>query len=359
MAKNSKLNGKKRKYKFVSGKKTGLPPGSLVHTGDSSSTSVKMSFTKYGKDYHEELIIESLDKISFTPNSSEIQWYDFIGVHDKSVLEKIGSMFNLHPLVLEDIMNTSQRPKIEEYEGYSYIVLRKIHEASSSEQISIILGDNYIISFQEHDPDSLTSIKQALESQKSRLRGRKADYLAYRIIDVIIDEYFSHLESLGERIESLEEEVTDNPQKSTLNQIHGIKRELILLRRSIWPAREVIGRLTRTDDEIVSQDTRIYLRDVYDHTIQVIDTIESYRDITASLLDIYLSSISNRMGEVMKVLTVIATIFIPLTFIAGVYGMNFLNMPELEWEYGYFMVLAFMGSIMIAMLIFFRRKEWI
>jgi magnesium transporter len=357
--KEKSRSGNKRKYRFVSGKKKGLPPGTLVHTGDDSLHDVQIHRISYSSEHHEASIISSYDDIAFAPSNDSLLWYDFIGVHDKAVLEKIGSIFNLHPLVLEDIMNISQRPKIEEYDNYLYIVIRRIHDSSAGEQISMVVGDNFVLTFQEHYPDSLLSVKAAIGASKAKLRFKNTDYLAYRIIDLIIDEYFMLLEGMGERIETLEEEVTSNPQRHSLTQIHGLKRELILVRRTVWPAREVISRLARSDSGIVHDDTKLYLRDVYDHTVQVIDTVESYRDIVTSLLDIYLSSISNRMGEVMKVLTIIATIFIPLTFIAGVYGMNFHNMPELEWEYGYFAVLGVMGAIMVGMLLFFRRKGWV
>ena len=297
-------------------------------------------------------------------NRPGVTWLDIDGVHQAEILEAVGAQVNLHPLVIEDIHNTYQRPKVEDYEEYLYIVLKMISWDEDSkeilgEQVSLILGQNYVLSFKEDPGDIFDPIRQRLREGKGRIRKMGADYLAYALLDQVVDHYFLVLENLGEQIEDLEEELVTNPDASTLQTIHHLKRELIFLRKSVWPLREAISSLERGESPLFQSETLVYLRDVYDHTIQVIDTIETFRDMVSGMLDIYLSSISNRMNEVMKVLTIIATIFIPLTFIAGVYGMNFVNMPELQWPGGYFMVWGVMIVIFIGMLIFFKRKKWL
>jgi len=297
-------------------------------------------------------------------NASGVTWLDVDGVHQNEILEAVGVHVNLHPLVIEDIHNTYQRPKVEDYEDYLYIVLKMISWDVDSteiqaEQVSLILGQNYVLSFKEDPGDIFDSIRTRLQEGKGRIRKLGADYLAYSLLDQVVDNYFIVLENLGEQIEDLEEELVTNPDASTLQTIHHLKRELIFLRKSIWPLREAISSLERGESSLFQPETLVYLRDVYDHTIQVIDTIETFRDMVSGMLDIYLSSVSNHMNEVMKVLTIIATIFIPLTFIAGIYGMNFVNMPELQWPWGYFMVWGVMIIIFIGMLIFFKRKKWL
>jgi magnesium transporter len=297
-------------------------------------------------------------------NTTGITWLDIDGVHDASLLESVTAHANLHPLVVEDIHNTYQRPKVEDYDEYLYIVLKMISwdevtRQAQAEQVSLILGRNHVLSFKENPGDLFDPVCIRIREGKGRIRRSGADYLAYALLDQVVDHYFLVLENLGEGIEDLEEELVTNPDASTLQNIHHLKRELIFLRKSVWPLREAISRLERGESPLFRSDTLVYLRDIYDHTIQVIDTIETFRDMVSGMLDIYLSSISNRMNEVMKVLTIIATIFIPLTFIAGIYGMNFAYMPELQWPWGYFMVWAVMVIIVIGMLIYFKRKGWL
>jgi magnesium transporter len=297
-------------------------------------------------------------------NTPGVTWLDIDGVHQNEVLESVGAQINLHPLVVEDIHNTYQRPKVEDYEDYLYIVLKMISWGEDSkeiqaEQVSLILGPSYVLSFKEDPGDIFDPVRLRLREGKGRIRKLGADYLAYSLLDQVVDNYFLVLENLGEQIEDLEEELVTNPDASTLQTIHHLKRELIFLRKSVWPLREAISSLERGESPLFHPETLVYLRDVYDHTIQVIDTIETFRDMVSGMLDIYLSSISNRMNEVMKVLTIIATIFIPLTFIAGIYGMNFVNMPELQWPWGYFMVWGVMITIVIALVIYFKRKGWL
>jgi magnesium transporter len=286
------------------------------------------------------------------------------GVHDVEIIRHLGERFALHPLVLEDIVNTGQRPKIEDYDDYLFIVLRMLRPTGggefTSEQLSMILGPSYLFTFQEGlQGDVFDMVRERLRNNKGKGRAMGADYLAYALIDAIVDSYFSVLEDLGERIVNLEEELTLAPDTTTLHEINNIKKEIIFLRKAVWPLREAVSFLERGDSHLLSPATRLYFRDVYDHTVQVIDTVETYRDLLSGMLDLYLSSISNRTNEIMKFLTVIGTIFMPLTFLVGVYGMNFKHMPELEWHNGYFMLWGLMIGLSIAMIIYFRRKRWL
>jgi magnesium transporter len=287
------------------------------------------------------------------------------GVHQVEAVEKLGNCFGLHPLVLEDILNTDQRPKMEIYGDYVYIVLKMLYGSGprrlvETEQVSLILGSNFVISFQEGiEGDVFDPVRERIRSGKGFIRKMGADYLAYSLIDTIVDNYFVILEGLGERVELLEEELLVHSTTTTIQEIHKFKNEMILVRRMVWPLREVISGLGRRESPLIKETTEIYLRDVYDHTVQVMDTIEVYREMLSGMLDIYLSSVSNRLNSVMKVLTIIATIFMPLTFIAGIYGMNFKYMPELEWRWGYPAVWLIVAVIGISMLIYFKKKKWL
>jgi magnesium transporter len=287
-----------------------------------------------------------------------------VGIQQVEVLEKLGNCFGVHPLALEDILNTEQRPKVEDYGEDLFLVVKLLsyHEKKDeveAEQISLILRPNALLTFQEKEGDDFANVKERLRAGKGRLRKMGADYLAYTLLDIVVDQYFGVLERLGERIEVLEGKLLADPGTATLQKIQNLKKEMLLLRKWIWPLREVISSLERGEFPGIQESTRIYLRDVYDHAIQVMDTIEIYRDTLSGMLDIYLSSLNNRMNAVMKVLTIIATIFMPLTFLAGVYGMNFKHMPELDWPWGYPLILAVMGFVAILMLTLFRRKKWL
>ena len=297
-------------------------------------------------------------------SKSSVMWLNIDGVHLPEIIEQVGKSFGLHPLVAEDIASTGQRPKMEDFDDYIFVVLRMLRfdgdeNETKTEQISIILGNNFVISFQEREGDVFDHIRERLRNNKGRIRKLGADYLAYSLIDAIVDNYFIILEKLGEAIEEIEDKLVTNPSSDTLQTIHDLKREMIFLRKSVWPLREVINRLERSESPLINKSTYVYMRDVYDHTIQVIDAVETFRDLLSGMLDIYLSSISNRMNEVMKVLTVIATIFIPLTFVAGIYGMNFKYMPELDQAWSYPTVLLLMLVVALLMVVYFRRKKWI
>jgi magnesium transporter len=345
-------------------KKAGLPPGSLVHIGEQKTDVMKFSVLDYDEQNCSETILSRIEQCFVYRDRPSITWLDIEGVHDIHALEKIGQCFGLHPLVVEDILNTDQRPKIEDYGDYLYIVLRMLTNGSekgeiSSEQVSLILGENFVLSIQEGAKgDVFDSVRTRIRSSKGQIRKLGADYLAYSLIDAVVDNYFIILERIGERVESLEETLISDPGQETLHLIHNLKREMIYLRKSVWPLREVVSGMQRRDSILIRESTGYYLRDVYDHTIQVIDTVETFRDMLSGMLDIYLSSISNRTNAVMKVLTVIATIFIPLTWIAGVYGMNFKNMPELGWRYGYLASWIAMIFVALGMVIYFKKKKW-
>jgi magnesium transporter len=344
--------------------KAGLPPGSLVHIGEKKAETPKITVMDYDETHFQEKEIKTIEECFLFKDKPTVTWINIDGLHQVEILEKLGECYGLHPLVLEDILNTDQRPKMEDYGEYLYIVLRMLNynDKSSeieSEQISLVLGPNFVFSFQEREGDTFNPIRDRIRNSKGRIRKMGADHLAYTLLDSIIDNYFIILEKLGEKIESLEEEVVTRPTPETLQTIHHLKREMIFLRKGVWPLREVISGLERGESSLIKESTRIYLRDVYDHTIQTIDTIETYRDMVSGMLDIYLSSISNRLNAVMKVLTIIATIFMPLTFLAGIYGMNFKYMPELEWRWGYPAVWFAVVLISVSMLIYFRKKRWL
>ncbi len=345
-------------------KKVTLPPGTLVYTGEKKTEDVRITIMDYDESQFQEKEAKKVEDCFPFKDKPTVTWINIDGIHKLDIIEKIGTHFNLHPLVLEDIVNTAQRPKTEDFTDYIFVVLKMLqfdeHENKTAvEQVSLILGSNYVISFQESEGDVFNSIRERIRSNKGRIRKMGPDYLAYCLIDAIVDSYFAILENYGERIEDIEDRVVANPTPETLHSIHSLKGEMIFLRKSVWPLREVINRLERWESPLVSKSLDIYLRDIYDHTIQIIDAIETFRDMLSGMLDIYLSSISNRMNEVMKVLTIIATIFIPLTLITGIYGMNFKFMPELEQPWGYPMAYLIMFAISILMIIYFRRKKWL
>jgi len=345
-------------------KKAGLPPGTLVHIGERKAKDLKITLIDYDEVHFQEREIEKIEECFVFKDRQTVTWINVDGLHQVEILEKLGECYGFHPLMLEDILNTDQRPKMEDYGDYIYIVLKRLSQSNKNngtmtEQISLIMGSNFVISFQETEGDIFDPIRERIRNDKGRIRKMTADYLAYSLLDSIVDNYFIIMEKLGEKIEFLEEELVTRPTTETLKTIHQLKREMIFLRRAVWPLREVVSGLERGESLLMKESTRIYLRDVYDHTIQVIDTIETFRDMVSGMLDIYLSSISNRLNAVMKVLTIIATIFMPLTFIAGIYGMNFKYMPELEWYWGYPALWLVVVLVGVSMLIYFKKKRWL
>ncbi|MGH8507832.1 MAG: magnesium/cobalt transporter CorA [Gammaproteobacteria bacterium] len=344
--------------------KAGLAPGTLVHIGERTREVTRTSILDFDELALRELEVHAASECRAFKDSPNTSWINVDSVHDVELLREFGQDFGLHPLVLEDIVNTDQRPKLEDYGEYLYIVVKMLSNNGGSlavEQVSLVLGASWVLSFQERGKpgDVFDPIRVRIRSGAGKIRKRGADFLAYSLIDAIVDNYFVILERVGDRIEAIEEDLLTNPIPATLTAIHHLRREMIFLRRSVWPLREMLSTLQRGESKLVQQGTQVYLRDVYDHTIQVIDTVESLRDVLQGMLEIYLSSVNQRMTEVMKVLTVIATVFIPLTFIVGVYGMNFEYFPELKWRWGYPALWGIMVGIGVLMLIFFKRRKWI
>ncbi len=346
-------------------RKAGLPPGSLIHVGEKKTEKTKITIIDYDEQSFQRKDVEDLTECFVFKETATVTWINIDAVHDSGIIGRLGECYGVHPLILEDIMNTAQRPKLEDMGDYLYVVLRMLSSAKESgevqsEQISLIIGPNFVISFQEGSSpgDVFDPVRERIRTGKGRIRKLGADFLAYSLVDAIVDNYFGVLEKLGGQVEALEEDLVSAPGQKTLHDIHTLKREMIYLRKSVWPLREVVSGLQRAESPLIKDTTGIFLRDVYDHTIQVIDTVETYRDMLSGMLDMYLSSVSNRMNQVMKVLTIISTIFIPLTFLAGVYGMNFQHMPELGWKYSYFVVWGIMLTLGVIMVIIFKRKKW-
>ncbi|MBU2591163.1 MAG: magnesium/cobalt transporter CorA [Nitrospinota bacterium] len=343
-------------------KKAGLSPGSVVYLGKERLDKARITLIDYDEKSIEEKEIQQIEESFPLKDTPTVTWINIDGLHNTKLIEKIGEHFNIHPLILEDIVHPDQRPKMEELESSLYIVCRMFYMKEADiveEQLSLIIGANYLITFQEMDGDIFNPIRERIRNEKFKVRKSGPDYLAYSILDAIIDNYFVLLEQIEGRIEALEDELLDNPTHETLHNLHKLKGRMSSLRRSVWPFRETIVNIGRLESPFIKESTAPYLRDLYDHIIQVIDSIESLRETISGLLDAYLSVISNRMNEVMKVLTLIATIFIPLTFLVGVYGMNFRHMPELEWSWGYPVLWGIMVFIALSMIAFFKRKRWL
>jgi magnesium transporter len=343
--------------------KAGLPPGSLVHVGDLKTEKTQLGVFDYDASTLHEIAAESLEGCLVRKAAPTITWINVDGLHDVATVEKIGASFGVHPLALEDICNTETRAKFEPYDDHLFLVAKMLSwdadlESIVAEQVSFVLGRNFVLTFQEKGGDVFDPVRERLRTDRGRLRRMGADYLLYRLLDAVVDNYFLILEKLDDRIEALEEELTESPTSATLQHIHRLKREMIFLRRAVWPLREVASGLARVESDLVGHETRLFLRDIHDHSVQVVETVETFRDLLAGMLDVYLSNINNRMNAVMKVLTIIATIFIPLTFVAGVYGMNFHYMPELTWRWGYPLVLLGMFAIGAGMLLAFKRRGW-
>jgi magnesium transporter len=346
-------------------KKVGLPAGSLVYTGEQAVGKVDVTLIDYDEQTFEERSLQSLDECAVYKARPTATWINVEGVNNPVIIEKIGDCFGLHRLVTEDLMNVVQRPKVEDYGDYLFVVLKMLTYDEKDgrivpEQVSLIVGENFLLSFQEGiKGEVFPLIRDRLRAGKGKTRKMGVDYLAYSLLDALVDGYFVILEKLGERIDLLEEELITRPARSIMEQLYQLKRELLFMHKAVWPLREVVSALVRRESPLIRETTTPYLRDVYDHVVQAIDSVEIYRDMLSTMLDLYLSSVSNRMNEIMKVLTIIATIFMPLTFLAGVYGMNFKHMPELEWQYGYLYVWIIMVAIGVAMGFYFKRKKWL
>jgi magnesium transporter len=356
---------KKRKKRTQDYKKqVGQVPGALVYTGTKESSKLFIETFDYNIDSYVEKELKNVEEAFEYKTTNSVTWINLNGLNHIVEIEKLGEHYNLHPLVLEDIVSTNQRPKIDEYEDYIFIVLKMMYydeeEHIVSEQVSFILGENYVLSLQEAEGDVFDTLRERIRQAKGRIRGLGSDYLLYALIDSVVDHYYAIIETMGNKIEDLEDNLFEGLTKDEISsEIQSLKREVLKVRRAIFPLREIINRIDKSESKLIDQKTLHYFGDVYDHIIQVSDTIDIYREMIWGLMDMYMTTISNRMNEVMKVLTIIATIFIPLTFIAGIYGMNFENIPELHYEYSYYILWIVMIVIFIGMLYYFKRKKWL
>ena len=344
--------------------KSGMPPGALVHVGNVHEATTRLSVIDYTSENVSEHGIQSIDELGQYKNSSSITWVIIEGLSDVGVVADVGKMFDIHPLVLEDILNTHQRPKFEDYDNYLFIVLKclmpdKGQFSVNYEQISLLVLKNVVLMFKEKTDDLFHPLLKQLSSSKGRLRSLGSDYLTYAILDTIVDQGFLLIDALDETVILIENDVYTNPTPNTLNQIQRLKRQMINVRRNMSPVREMLSAMLRSESLLINEHTFLYIRDVSDHSVRVIESIESYRDILSGLLEIYISSISNKMNEVMKVLTVFASIFIPLTFLTGIYGMNFDHMPELHWKWAYPALWVAFISIPAVLLFYFKKKKWL
>ncbi|MCW8996172.1 MAG: magnesium/cobalt transporter CorA [Psychromonas sp.] len=344
--------------------KSGLPPGSLIHVGDVLETETTISVIDYNKTHIEELQVQSIDEVLKYKASDSVTWVIVEGLTNVDIVKRIGTIFDTHQLVLEDILNTNQRPKFEEYDEHLYIVLKCLFLEGkgfsvSNEQISLLVFHNYVFMFKEKKDTFFQPLQERLRKGKDKLRTLGADFLTYAILDYIVDQNFILIDSLDEVINSLEDSLAAEPKRDMLYRIQRLKREIIAIRRYISPLRELLAGMIRSESKLINESTHIYLRDVSDHAIRVVESIESYRDILTGLLDIYISSVNNKTNEIMKVLTVFASIFIPLTFLTGIYGMNFEYMPELQWRWAYPFLWSIFLLIPVVLLIYFKKKRWL
>lgn len=367
---SDRLRAVRHRFAHESKKRPGTPPGTLLYEGEKLVEPVRISYYNYTADRLDARDVAEAGELSQLASADGVTWINIDGVHDVDIVAEVGRIFHIHPLTLEDVVSTDQRPKMEEYPDYVYVVLQMIHYDHRTaeidiEQVSIIFGDGFLISFQEAmEGDVFDPVRTRLRESRGHVRGRKADYLVYALIDVVVDYYMEVLEGLGEHIEQLEDRVLDEPDPGVMRDISRLRRKIVLLRRSIWPLRDVIMGLQRSERPFITRETDLFFRDVYDHAVRTVEIIESARDVLATLTDLHLSTLSFRSNEIMKMLAIIATIFLPLTFIAGIYGMNFdsavspLNMPELTWYFGYPFALGLMLIVAAVMVLYFRRRGW-
>ncbi len=346
-------------------RKIGMPPGSVLYTGNKKTDNVQIHYLQYDKDTLEEEIFNNHKNVVLRPSSDQkTDWYDIRGIHDTALIEYVGKTFGIHSLILEDVSDVHLRPKFEEYDNGIFIIIKAIsfnreQVKVESEQVALYLKKGLVITFQETKSDLFEMVRKRIHNNRGRIRQRESDYLVYALMDLVVDHYFLVIEGVEEEIEKLEDRVVESQDSRTKSEIHSLKKELISMRKSIAPLREAIGKFEKSDSPIISENTTVFVRNLYDHTIQVMDTIESFRDILNGLQDLFISEVSFKMNQVMQVLTIVSTIFIPLTFLAGIYGMNFDHIPELHYRYGYFILLGIMLIIFIGLLYFFKKKNWL
>ncbi|WP_298556387.1 magnesium/cobalt transporter CorA [uncultured Algibacter sp.] len=353
-----------RKRVYRSKKILGKIPGSIIYTGDRSKEKLFIDTFDYGKDFCTEKELQSVQESFEYKDTDSVTWINLNGLNHVDQIEALGKHYALHPLVLEDVVNIAQRPKIDEYDDYIFVSLKMLYyddeQQIVSEQVSFVLGKNYVLSFQEAEGDVFDQVRNRLRQSKGRVRNMKSDYLLYVLIDAIVDHYFSVIEILGDKIEDFETAIFSGAVDDDISQkIQNLKREILRVRRAIFPLREVINRIEKNESPLIQKKTITYYKDIYDHLIQVSENIDIYREMIWSLMDMYMTTISNKMNEVMKVLTIMASIFIPLTFIAGIYGMNFEYIPELQYKYSYFILWGVMIIMFLGMLYYFRKKKWL
>ncbi|QNJ98704.1 magnesium/cobalt transporter CorA [Constantimarinum furrinae] len=339
-------------------------PGTVKYTGKKQSLVTKIELIDYSKDHYIRLDSEDIQDAFKFEETDNITWSNINGLNNTPEIEIIGDHYNLHPLIQEDIVTTNQRPKIDEYEDYLFLVFKMLHYNEDgefvNEHVSMVLGSDYVVTFQEADGDVFDGVRERLQNAKGRIRSAGADYLMFALLDAVVDNYFSVIETLSEKIEVLEDQLFDDNIKDDITQdIQELKKEILRIRRAILPLREVINRLEKIDSKLIDERTHNYIRDLYDHIIQVSESVDIYREMIWGLMDMYMTTISNKMNEVMKVLTIMASIFIPLTFMAGIYGMNFDYIPELQYKYGYFVLWGLMILVFLGMLYYFKRKKWL
>lgn len=343
--------------------KAGLPPGSLIHIGQQRDEPVSIELIEYSDQIVREQDVQDLEALSLCKEPSVVSWVNVNGIHSPEVIGKVGEAFGIHSLVLEDVLNTDHRPKVEPFEDHVFFTMKMMWFAEDgtleAEQVSIIFGSHWVISFQERKGDLFDPTRERIRQNTGVVRKKGADFLVYRLIDIVVDNYFTIMERFDEKLDNLEEKITADVEGDHMAEIQDVKREMLRLRRSLLPLREAVGGLEKGITGLVSSKNQKYYKDVHDHLVQLADSLEGNREVIAMLMDLYLANMSNRMNNVMKVLTIVSTIFIPLTFIAGIYGMNFEHMPELGWPHAYFVTLAMMGVMAVVMLIFFRRKKWL
>ncbi|MBA2613442.1 MAG: magnesium/cobalt transporter CorA [Bacteroidetes bacterium] len=339
----------------------GAPPGTLFYNGEEIDAKIKITLIEFNETEYFEDDFYDLDACLSHVKDNMVKWINIEGVHKIELIEKIGKLYNLHPLTLEDIVHIDQRPKFEEFDHYLLCILKMIMYDTEvhAEQLSLILLDNTVISFQEPDGgDAFDIIRTRLRQCKGRVRKLKADYLFYALMDAVVDCYFDSIEKIGDKVEKIEEEIINEPKRESLIELYRLKREVIYLRKQVWPLRDLISNLLRSESAFITDSTQLFFRDLQDHSTRIIDTVETYRDLLSGIMDIYLSTNSNKMNEVMKMLTIVSSIFIPVTFIVGVYGMNFEFMPELKSPYGYWTVWGIMLTIIVGQIIYFKKKKW-
>ena len=351
------------KRQFKRHKKVGKAPGTITYMGHREAAESKVTIVEYTDTYHEIHYPGDIGQIVAHKDPPTISWVNIVGLSDETFIEKVGAHFGLNPLILEDIVNTQQRPKIDEYEDYIFGAFRMLYVNDDNElvgeHVALVLMKNCVLVFQELDEDVFNGVRDRLSAKSGRIRTRDSDYLFFALLDSIIDNYFVVLENVGHKIEVLEEEVYENPNREVARRIQQLKKEVLKIRQWIYPVKELVGRLIDSESSLIHKDTKLFLRDAHDHSYEINESLQIYREMTMSLMEMYMSNMSNKMNEVMKVLTIMASIFIPLTFIAGIYGMNFDHMPELHWEYGYYLVWGIMIALFVIMLIYFKKKHWL